>query len=425
MPMWKPNLRIVGLLPFLAAVACSTVLTAQTKNPTTNATASIFQVLSVPFSGFEVSSISASATNNVWTASGLLVSQSNVNRSTAGSLNFDGTKFVKTPLGPTTVAGAAEFVTAVAAISPNDVWTVGFNSVTNGPLENVQHFDGTKWQAVKDVAMVGTSVAGGQIFGEQLNAISAISAGDIFAAGNLFNPDLDQVLPFFEHWNGTTWSQAGPSPSVSAKQTYINGVAALSDSDVWAVGYTLNLNGVVPKSNSASTFHFDGTKWTEVPGASCNCGFTAVTAIAPDDIWAVGFILTPFGVSFQSGPMAQHWNGSNWTLTPVPNQGGTGFPIINQLEGVAAVSSKSVWAVGTFLGGQGNGNEFQSEIAHWDGTKWSLVTPPPCPGKNACGLFSVTALPTGEVWAGGTVTPFFGPGQSGGAPLILFTNKGQ
>jgi hypothetical protein len=407
-------LVVIGVLS-CGSIAFSPRLAAQTP-----ATTPIFQMLNVPFNGIEVSGISATAPNNLWTASGFLVSQSNVNNSTAASLNFNGTKFVETSLGPTTVAGAAEFIAAVAAISPTDVWTVGFNSVTNGPLENVQHFDGTKWTAVTDVALVGTNLGTGQIFGEQLNAISAVSSNNVFVAGNLINPDLGQVLPFFEHWDGTTWSQAGPSPTVSAAQTYINGVAALSESDAWAVGYTLNLSGMIPKNDSAATFHFDGTKWTEIPSANCNCGFTAVSAIAPDDVWAVGFILT----SGKSAPMAQHWNGSSWTLIPVPNPDAEFFSL-NQLYAVAAVSSKSVWAVGTFLGGEGNANQFQGDIAHWDGTKWTLVTVPPCPGRNACGLFSVTALPTGEVWAGGTVTPFFSPSQSGGAPLILFTNKGQ
>jgi hypothetical protein len=406
MQTYKRSARISALLAVLGAVVCPTLLFAQSN----------FQILNVPFTGIEVSGISATATNDVWTASGSLVSQSNVNKSAAASLNFNGTKFSKAPLG-STVAGTTEFINGVAAIAPDDVWAVGFDSVDNGPLEVVQRFDGTKWQEVHDVAMVGK----GQIFGEQLNAISAINSNDIFAAGNLYNYDRDQVIPFFEHWNGQSWAQAGPNPKVSNTQTYINGVAAISASDVWAVGYAqMRTDGVVAKKPAPATLHFDGTQWKEIPAAKCVCVFTAVAAIASDDVWAVGNTLSD---SFDSEPMAQHWDGTRWTLTKVPSPEGS-FPNYDELEGVAAVSSKSVWAVGTFLGGQGNANQFQGEIAHWDGKQWTQVTVPACPGQNACGLFSVTALSTGEVWAGGTATSFFDPGITGD-PLILFTNKGQ
>jgi hypothetical protein len=406
--------KLMAFFVILAVAACPTISSAQTTTTPT------FQMLSVPFGGIEVSGIAATAANNIWTVSGSLVTQSNVNASTSASLNFNGTQFAETPFG-STVAGTAQFLNAVAAISPTDVWSVGFDAVINGPLEVVQHFDGTKWQEVKDVAMVGK----GDIFGEKLNAISAVSSDDVFVAGNLYNFDSEQVLPFFEHWDGQAWSQAGPSPTVSASQTYINGIAALSSTDVWAVGWSqILVNGPVANGATApAAFHFDGTKWTEIPGADCICGFTAVTAIAPDDVWAVGFLLSEAGGSFSENvPMAQHWNGTNWTVTPVPAPIADEF-IQDQLFAVAAVSSKSVWAVGAFPIPSGNG--FDAEIDHWDGTKWSVVTPPPCPSNQSCGLFSVTALPTGQVWAGGAVSPTFSPGQKGGVPLILFTNQGK
>jgi hypothetical protein len=405
-------LLIFGLLA-LGSIAFSTPLAAQT-------TPSIFQMVNVPFSGIEVPAISASASNNVWAASGSFLTQTNANVSIPASLNFNGTKFSQTLLGQT-VAGPTGAINGVAAISPTDVWAVGFDSVDNGPLEVVQHFDGTKWHQVSDVAMVGKIVGKGQILGEQLNAISALSASDIFVAGNLYNPDLDQVLPFFEHWNGQVWSQSGPTPTVSAAQTFITGISALSNTDVWAAGYILNLNGVTPKSVSAVTFHFDGTEWTEISGAACDCAFLGVTAIAPDDIWAVGF--TQNGSTLASAPMAQHFNGSNWTLTSVPTPQPqsvefTTFP--NQFQGVAAVSSKSVWAVGTYLG-----NGISADVFHWDGSKWTQENLPPCPQNRSCGLFSATALPTGQVWAGGAASESFAPGPIQESPLIFFTNQGQ
>ena len=44
--------------------------------------------------------------------------------------------------------------------------------------------------------------------------------------------DTDAV----EHWNGTSWAIV-PSPNMGTGNNHLNGVAAVSASDVWAVGY--------------------------------------------------------------------------------------------------------------------------------------------------------------------------------------------
>ena len=57
-----------------------------------------------------------------------------------------------------------------------------------------------------------------------------------------------------------------------------------------------------------------------------------VTAIAPNDVWAVG----------DNGQM-QHWNGAAWSrvTAPYPDLGG-------RFNSVAAASAGDVWAVGSY-----------------------------------------------------------------------------
>ena len=114
---------------------------------------------------------------------------------------------------------------------------------------------------------------------------------------------------------------------------------------------------------------------------------TGVTAIAADDIWAVG-------TSTRSGqvarPLTEHWDGSRWRVVTAPNPAG-GF---NTLVGVSAASATSVWAVGWF------GAATQTPLTErWNGTRWSRVT---TPGITTNGtLLGVQALSATDVWAAG------------------------
>ena len=87
------------------------------------------------------------------------------------------------------------------------------------------------------------------------------------------------------------------SPSPNAIGNTINAVTALSVNDAWAVGYQNdnNLN-----DSRSLTQHWDGLSWKTIPspnpGNTPACNNTAnvlnaVTAIATNDVWAVGFSL--------------------------------------------------------------------------------------------------------------------------------------
>ena len=85
----------------------------------------------------------------------------------------------------------------------------------------------------------------------------------------------------------------------------------------------------------------------------------AVATVSAVDAWAVG------GAGEMSGQMAaglaEHWNGRHWVAATIPRlrEGG-------QLEGVAAVSAREVWAVGS----GGVTSAYGSQVAYalrWDG----------------------------------------------------------
>lgn len=162
----------------------------------------------------------------------------------------------------------------------------------------------------------------------------------------------------------------------------LNGVATVSANDVWAVGQTL--------APGTLAEHWNGTAWSVVPTPNPIAGsdrLSAVTAVSTKDVWAVGV------VSFSSPPIILNWNGKRWASVAHPRQ--TGF-----LSGVAAVSANDVWAVGE---SQVSGVGLQTLIEHWNGHTWSVVPSPNVGPMDQ--LRGVTAVSATDVWAVGFAEP--------------------
>src|SRR6266702_2662928 len=179
--------------------------------------------------------------------------------------------------------------------------------------------------------------------GNGLFGVASISANDVWAVGNFSNiGSLEQTLTL--HWNGKKWSHI-KSPNVSSQDSELMAVAAVSPTDVWAVGDSHTT------SFQTLTQHWDGHKWSVVsspnPGAQFNELF-GVAAVSTTDVWAVGSF-APQGFS-PSQTLIEHWNGTTWSVVTSPNPSST----TNLLEAAAAdKSSGQAWAVGEFTAASG------------------------------------------------------------------------
>lgn len=323
-------------------------------------------------------SLSADSPNDIWSVGDFV------------SLQFDGSIWKAIPLVAfQTQQPSEDTMNGVAAVSPTDVWAVGTalvetNSGGSHLITLIEHFDGTQW-----------SIATSPEFdsGSELNAIQALSANDIYAVGDS-NSDSQQPTPLLEHFDGNTWSvQSLPQLPTTAT---LRGIAALSDSDIWVIG---DSGGVVPTKTIA--LHFDGQQWNIIPVPVPLNGKVhdlrlgqGVTAIASNDIWAVGNFAG--GSSVVERTLTEHWDGHSWKIVPSPNMGHAGSS--NTLRGVFAVSSNSVWACG-----QTEDNTipaFENLIEHWDGTRWTIS--PVAKGNGFAGLNAMLAFPTGSVFAAGS-----------------------
>jgi hypothetical protein len=144
---------------------------------------------------------------------------------------------------------------------------------------------------------------------------------------------------------------------------YLRGVTAVSPDDAWAVGITEGRTGI-PRS---MTLHWNGTAWSRV--ASPNAGtsttyLTDVSAAATDDVWAVGWY-TP---DRRTRSFAIHWDGADWTRFPTPDPS----PSRTTLSAVSTVSATDAWAVGSY-NPSGPSIWAKTLVLHWDGVSWSRV----------------------------------------------------
>jgi len=90
-----------------------------------------------------------------------------------------------------------------------------------------------------------------------------------------------------------------------------------------------------------------------------------VAAVSASNIWAVGSYYAGSAKADQT--LIEHWNGTSWSVVKSPNVGSSR----NYLRGVAAVSANNIWAVG--FGHPSRTSADQTLIEHWNGTSWSVV----------------------------------------------------
>jgi hypothetical protein len=295
--------------------------------------------------------------------------------------------------GPTTiVTGTWKIVTSpnvgtgtygnqlngVAVVSTNDVWAVGFSPHPSGTPQYIrqtliEHWNGNNWSVVASPNPTGKTYV-------VLNGVAAISASDIWAVGHSGDPSSIPLQTLTEHWNGTSWSII-PSPSPGTYNgNVLNAVDAIAANDVWAVGWYQS--GSTGQEGGALTMHWDATQWTVVPNPS-RWTLYGVTAIASNDVWAVG------------EQSILHWDGTSWSSVSFPLPPGDSYQI---LKAISAVSANDIWAVGYSQWSYFYGYRYAPLTYHWDGTRWNLV-------PNAGGidefLFGVTAIAANDAWAVG------------------------
>ncbi len=227
-------------------------------------------------------------------------------------------------------------------------------------------------------------------FNNNLRAVATVSSGDMWAVGSTYsNQILSPSSTLTDHWNGTRWSIV-PSPNVRSASNFLSAVAAVSSSDVWAVGsYYIDDRGSVGKTLIE---HWNGTSWSIVPSPNVGSSFNqldGVAVVSASDIWAAGNYIS----QNPAKTLIEHWNGTSWRVVASPGPRASN----NELDQVTVASANDIWTVGSFS--ITNGND-QTLTEHWNGTSLNVVASPNV-GSYSNYLRGVAAVSPQDIWAVG------------------------
>jgi len=204
----------------------------------------------------------------------------------------------------------------VAASSATDAWALG-GAATGAPLR-LLHWARLRWREVAFPRVSGT------IHGNL--DLTAATGGRAWIIADASGSRSSLIVG----WNGTRWAQQAYScPALFCTLISISG---RTSSDAWAVG------GAVTPSSSARplALHWTGHAWHLTTMPSVNSGYiSGVAAVSNTDAWAVG------GVNNTRKALLFHWNGHTWRLVKTP--AGLSVPPLGEVTGIAADTAGHLW----------------------------------------------------------------------------------
>ncbi len=310
----------------------------------------------------------------------------------SGCIDHDGLHMARTFDPPLPVPGfrASQHrsLSAVDAVSATDVWAVGgvgmdvYGFPDLKPL--IEHWDGHAWSRVP---LPATGLSGG------LAGAAAPSPRETWAVGAIRGEPFTQPRAVILHRIAGAW-QALDVPVNPGEATRLTAVAAVSPSEVWAVGSVTSSTG--PWTASPYVVRYDGHTVHRVTVAGLVPTMGGLTSLSVAGPAAVFVGSGGAGYSPVKPGRVARWTGSAWQLLPpVPSSP-------ERVVGLAAVSQAEVWATG-----------HRAQVWHFRAGHWATETPDPRPGAQ---VDAVDAHDPGHVWVAGQ--PGVGPGAEKDTQMI-------
>jgi len=161
---------------------------------------------------------------------------------------------------------------------------------------------------------------------------------------------------------------------------------------------------------SQTLLHWNGQTCQEVPipNGAQEIPLSDIATTGPDDVWVVG---EQTGRMYEKNTvgwntMVAHYDGTSWSVMATPNRAIE----VDYLEGVVAQSPTDVWAAGYSQDVHGIPLTL---LLHYDGKSWRIV-PSPNPGDDYNVLWGIGTDGAGGVWGIGHY------GDHGGHTTALF-----
>lgn len=254
------------------------------------------------------------------------------------------------PAGPRAGADTA----GVSCTSPTRCTAVGFFA-SHSLTAFAEGWSGTGWSIQHIPAPAGAASMA-------LTGVSCTAVGGCEAVGSYQPGNNQSDVPLVEFWNGSGWSiQESPTPAGPASSR-LNRVSCTSPTACMAVGYSyvgarcVDPNSPGPCTQLPFAEVWDGKSWSiqspplpaspaagELTGVSCTTA-TACTAIGSFST-DISCVTAHGAVSLCTArPLAEAWNGSNWSIQNVPIPKGSAN---SQLNAVSCVTATACIAFGS------------------------------------------------------------------------------
>ena len=263
---------------------------------------------------------------------------------TAVILGYNGRGWVRAPIP---ASGGNAMLNDVDMLGPDGGWAVGSTMDNGGPARVlVLRARSGLWAEVTVPAVGGAS--------PELSSVYARSDTDAWAVGSYLRAD-GRRASLVLHWNGAAWKQVAVPVNDPLADETLASVAALSATDVWAVGRTCSEGGLM--GCRPLVLRLLGETWQVIPPADAGTEFVEVMPFSATDVWVLGYAVAADGAEHDH---AQHWDGAGFTVdtsTPAPGpadpdpQGEAASAIE---AATTAADASGMWAVGWATEGSTN-----------------------------------------------------------------------
>jgi hypothetical protein len=192
---------------------------------------------------------------------------------------------------------------AVVVVGSNDVWAAGdYYTPYLGTKTLLEHWDGSAWSIVPSPNVDPND--------NELYGLAAVGSDNVWTVGKYGGGSGIGTL--IEHWDGNAWSVI-PSPNVGPSNA-LGRLAAVASGDIWAVGDWRDSSYVY----HTLAEHWNGNAWSVVPSSDVGpsgSAFSEVAAVSSSDMWAVGNYYQN-GTVYQT--LVEHYSGVCISPTPTP-----------------------------------------------------------------------------------------------------------
>jgi hypothetical protein len=272
-------------------------------------------------------------------------------------------------------SGASESqLAAVACESTTSCLAVGSYEAGSTTRHLIERWNGSAW------VILGSPSPSGAIY-SVLNGVTCVGLANCYAVGYDYTTSGQHTL--IEHWNGATWTVIASPDAAGSDASALQAISCSSATMCVAVGSS---DG--PNAGETLAEHWDGAHWSVVPTPATHFGYQAVlNGVACANATSCDAVGTMDTNPVNRG-MAEHWNGTSWSVVPIPNPAGTAD---SRLSGVACVSATNCFAVGNFTAA----SKTRSLIERWNGTSWSVANvsgPSTAIGSRLDGIVCVSAM---------------------------------